>query len=114
MKELSKFWWKPPHQRKNKAVVEFELMPLDQRTFLTIKGEMRGRGLKLSLSPEGYIEAFRYGVTNWRGLDVPFSEDAKMEMLFGAASVHVARWQEQIAGELMRRVIFEDDEVKNS
>jgi hypothetical protein len=114
MKEFTKFWYKPPHQRKGKAVVEFELLPLDQRTYLYLKGDLQGRGNRLSLSPDGYTEAFRYAVVGWRGLDAAYSEEEKRGMLHGPANVHVAKWQEQIAGELIRRVALEEDELKNS
>lgn len=115
MKALNKFWYKPPHQPfTGKPPVEFELLPLDQRTWLYLKGEFKGKSAKIMLSPEAYLEAFRYAVTNWRGPIDAFSEEAKEEMLYGAANNNVSLWQAQIAGELVRRVVFPEAEVKNS
>jgi hypothetical protein len=114
MKEFNRFWYTPPHQRKGKPKVEFELMPLDQRTWLTLKSEIRGRRISITLTPDGYLEAFRYGVVGWRGYEVEFSEEAKLDMVTGVANRHVAIWQEQIAAELMRRVLLEDSQAKNS
>ena len=115
MKQLQKFWFKPPHQRKEKPVVEFELLPLDQRAYLTLKGELRrSRGGGVVPTVDGILGTFAYAVSNWRGHETPFSLEAKEEVIEGLASPDWAAWQEQIAGELLRRAILGEPEAKNS
>jgi hypothetical protein len=63
---------------------------------------------------DGILGAFEYAVTNWRGHETPFSEEAKAEVIEGIANPHWAAWQEQITGDLLRRALLGEPEVKNS
>lgn len=114
MKAFNKYWFTPAHQIKGKPVVEFELMPLSQRAYLSLKAETSYRGRKLSVTPEGQLEVFDYAVQNWRGLETPFSLEAKADAMNGVADLHFAIWQDQITAESMRRVVLGEPEIKNS
>lgn len=110
MKSFEKFWFTPPYQQKDKPTVEFELRPLDQRTLYIIASDHSRSGV----GPDGALAAFEYGVTNWRGLDVEFSHEAKRLVLNGKGEIRWAVWFSEIAGELYKRAIFGDAAAKNS
>jgi hypothetical protein len=114
MKQLQPFWYTPKHQVKGKGKIEIELQPLDQRTYIFLKGELRRVRGQLMPTAEGMIGTFQYAVTNWRGHDVEFSEDAKEAVAEGAADPHWAQWMEEIAGVLLRRALIGEPETKNS
>jgi hypothetical protein len=113
MKELQSFNFKPKYQRQGKPEVTFELQPLDQRTYLILKGESTLRRGSVDVSPDGVLVAFRYAVKGWAGLDQPFSEDARQEAMYGAANVHMANWQAEIAEALIKRAVLGEPEIKN-
>ena len=115
MKQLQKFWFKPPYQRKDKPVVEFELLPLNQRAYITLKSELRlSRGGRVLPTAEGVLSTFAYAVNNWRGHETPFSLEAKEEVIEGLASPEWSLWQAEIASELLRRALIGEPEAKNS
>lgn len=115
MKALNKYWYTPPHQRKDAATpVEFELKPLNQRTFLYLRGEASIGKRGLGMTVDGTVAAFEYGVVNWRGLDVEFSAAEKADVLNGAANKDWALWIEYIASELYLKALLGDDAAKNS
>jgi hypothetical protein len=113
MKALQPFKFEPKYQRKGKPKVEFELLPLDQRTFLVLKSEAVMRRGFIIVSPDGVLVAFRYAVKGWTGLEVEFSDEARQEAMYGAADIHMANWQAEIAEELMRRAVPGEPEIKN-
>ncbi len=111
MKALTLFWFAPKYQRKGKEKVEFQLRPLNQRTLYELQQDIGPRGAGLS----GATIAFRHSVVGWRGLDTPFSEDAKEAFLEAEdASIAWTLWLAQIAAELYKRALLTDAEAKNS
>lgn len=114
MKPFNHFWLKPKHQLKGKPEVEFELRPLDQRAFLSLKNELFVRKGKVSITADGLLECFTYGVTNWKGLELEFSSESKREIADGVANWDWGQWMEEIAGTLYRRCILGEPEAKNS
>jgi hypothetical protein len=114
MKVITPFWITPIHQVEGKPEVKFELRPLDQRAYLSLKSEMLMKRGRVQVSPDGMLEAFTYGLKNWQGLETPFTEDAKREVVSGLADANWALWMEEIAGALFRRAVLGEPELKNS
>lgn len=110
MKEFTKFWHKPRHQRKGKPEVQFHLQPLDQRTLYILQQSIGRRGPDV----DGATAAFEFAVVGWQGLDEPFSQAAKDAVLNGVGGMDWTLWLADIAGTLYRRAILGEPEAKNS
>jgi len=113
MKILHPFWFKPTYQLEGKPEVEFQLRPLDQRTYMFMRDEIIQVRRKFRMGVDGVLEAFDYSVLDWKGLDVPFSAAAKREART-VTNEDWAEWQQAIAMELFRRAQLGEPEAKNS
>jgi len=112
-KLFNPFWFKPAHQPNEASAVEFQLKPLDQRTFMFMRDDIYTVRRKMRMGVDGVLEAFDYAVVGWRGLPSEFSDAAKREART-VADPDWIEWQQQIAMELFRRAQLGDPEVKNS
>lgn len=111
MKAITPFWHEPKHQVAGKPKVEFELRPLNQRTLYAVQGDIGKRGVGV----DGAMAAFEYGVINWRGLDIPFSEAAKrIVMESDEGDINWTVWMASIAGALYKRAVLSETDAKNS
>jgi hypothetical protein len=110
MKQLTPYWFKPAYQVEGQPEVEFQLRPIDQRTHYACRSIS---SLK-AIGVDGAFAAFDYAVIDWKGLPMPFSRQAKRELLSGPTNQHMTFWLFAIAGECYRRAQLSEDELKNS
>ena len=110
-KQIAAYWFEPDAQPFEDRKVGFYLRPLNQETYWKLQAAYI-RGGKV---PEwdGIAAAFEYAVSDWRGLEEPYTRDAKREAL-NVRSPRMALWQMQIAGELYREALLSEEEQKNS
>ena len=102
---MEPFRWSPPGDE----TVTFVLKPLDMAGLYRIQSALATSDVPNWECAEAIVSRHLIG---WEGLEQPFSERARREMLAGAASVRWIAWIGAIVGELYRRAVLTAEEKK--
>lgn len=118
MRDITPFWFTPKTQPDPAAPVDFQLRPLDLRTYFVFQRSIASPDAATEF--DGLAAAFNHGCIGWRnlrdddGAPLDFSPEAKRRVLEGLGSPHWMLWLGEISVELNRRAQLTETERKNS
>ena len=108
---FEKFTFRPAHQPDADNPVEFELKPIDMKTFFNLQASIGKEGQP---AWEDCAAVFQNNVTAWGGLKADYSPQAKRLMLTDEGNSDLLIWLGEIAGELYKRALLRSADRKNS